>query len=54
MLDGKYVEKFKLHEGVIDDYVVYRKVYRKEQRGVMSLVCPLDPLITNLDKKCHV
>ncbi|KAM0066314.1 putative armadillo-like helical protein [Helianthus debilis subsp. tardiflorus] len=57
MLDGKSVEEIQAAAKALSTILVYtenRRVYRKDPRGVVSVVRLLDPSITNLDKKYPV
>ncbi|XP_076891771.1 uncharacterized protein LOC143543302 [Bidens hawaiensis] len=57
MLEGKAVEEKEAASKALSILLVYsgnRRIYRKEQRGIVSAVQLLDPLIINLDKKYAV
>ncbi|XP_076882290.1 uncharacterized protein LOC143530708 [Bidens hawaiensis] len=57
MLEGKAVEEKEAASKALSILLVYsgnRRVYKKEQRGIVSAVQLLDPLIMNLDKKYAV
>ncbi|KAM7480192.1 hypothetical protein LguiA_028405 [Lonicera macranthoides] len=57
MLDGKAVEEKETAAKALSAVMVYagnRRVFRKEERGIVSCVLLLDPLLQNLDKKYPV
>jgi hypothetical protein len=57
MLDGKAVEEKEAAAKALSILMLYagnRKVFRKDERGVVSAVQLLDPLVQNLDKKYPV
>ena len=54
MLDGKAVEEKEAAAMALSTLVLFagnRKVFRKDERGIVNAVQLLDPLINNLDKK---
>ncbi|KAG8487949.1 hypothetical protein CXB51_018430 [Gossypium anomalum] len=57
MLDGKAVEEKEAGAMALSKLVLYvgnRKVFQKDERGIVNVVQLLDPLIQNLDKKYPV
>ncbi|KAI3521075.1 hypothetical protein L1887_10534 [Cichorium endivia] len=57
MLDGKAIEEKQAASKALSAILIYtgnRRIYRKEQRGIVSAVQLLDPSIPNLDKKYPV
>ncbi|KAJ4728858.1 U-box domain-containing protein [Melia azedarach] len=57
MLDGKAVEEKESAAKALSTLMSYagnRKIFRKDERGIVSTVQLLDPLIRNLDKKYPV
>lgn len=57
LLDGKAVEEKEAAAKALSILMLYagnRKVFRKDERGILSAVQLLDPLIQNLDKKYPV
>ncbi|KAI3785915.1 hypothetical protein L1987_45041 [Smallanthus sonchifolius] len=57
MLEGKAVEEKQAASKALSTLLIYsgnRRIYRKEQRGIVSAVQLLDPSLLNLDKKCPV
>ncbi|KAI5683174.1 hypothetical protein M9H77_04402 [Catharanthus roseus] len=54
MLDGKAVEEKEAASKALSILLIYvgnRRIFRKEEKGIVSTVQLLDPLIQNLDKK---
>ncbi|KAF5743664.1 ARM repeat superfamily protein isoform 1 [Tripterygium wilfordii] len=54
MLDGKAVEEKEAAAKTLSSLVLYagnRRIFRREERGIVTAVQLLDPLILNLDKK---
>ncbi|KAI3463582.1 hypothetical protein Pfo_020245 [Paulownia fortunei] len=54
MLDGKAVEEKEAAAkglSMLMNYVGNRRIFRKEEKGIVSAVKLLDPLVQNLDKK---
>ncbi|KAK6123761.1 hypothetical protein DH2020_042492 [Rehmannia glutinosa] len=57
MLDGKAVEEKEAAAkalSILMSYVGNRRIFRKEEKGIVSAVQLLDPLVRNLDKKYFV
>lgn len=57
MLDGKGVEEKEAAAKALSQLLLYagnRRIFRKDERGIVSCVQLLDPLIQNLDKKYPV
>ncbi|OAY48017.1 uncharacterized protein LOC110618017 [Manihot esculenta] len=57
MLDGKPVEEKEAAAKALSHLVLYagnRRIFRKDERGIVSAVLLLDPLMHNLDKKYPV
>ncbi|CAI9280616.1 unnamed protein product [Lactuca saligna] len=57
MLDGKAIEEKQAASKALSSILIYtgnRRIYKKEQRGIVSAVSLLDPSIPNLDKKYPV
>nr|XP_043637800.1 uncharacterized protein LOC122608778 [Erigeron canadensis] len=57
MLDAKSVEEIETSAKALSTILVCtenRKIYKKDQRGIVSVVRLLDSLVTNLDKKYPV
>ncbi|XP_059645043.1 vacuolar protein 8 [Cornus florida] len=57
MLDGKATEEREAAAKALSTLMAYagnRRIFRKEERGIVSVVQLLDPLIQNLDKKYPV
>ncbi|KAK9066358.1 hypothetical protein SSX86_013680 [Deinandra increscens subsp. villosa] len=57
MLEGKAVEEKQAAAKALSTILIYsgnRRIYRKEQRGILSAVQLLDPSLLNLDKKYPV
>ncbi|XP_021286063.1 uncharacterized protein LOC110417832 [Herrania umbratica] len=57
MMDGKAVEEKEAAAMALSTLMLYagnRKVFRKDERGIVNAVQLLDPLIQNLDKKYPV
>ncbi|XVE63736.1 hypothetical protein DITRI_Ditri07aG0043700 [Diplodiscus trichospermus] len=57
MLDGKAVEEKEAAAMALSTLMLYagnRKIFRKDERGIVNAVQLLDPLIQNLDKKYPV
>ncbi|KAL7605232.1 vacuolar protein 8 [Lactuca sativa] len=57
MLDGKAIEEKQAASKALSTILIYtgnRRIYKKEQRGIVSAVSLLDPSIPNLDKKYPV
>ncbi|CAK9177457.1 unnamed protein product [Ilex paraguariensis] len=57
MLDGKAVEEKEVAAKALSNLMVYagnRRIFRKEERGIVSAVLLLDPLIQSWDKKYYV
>ncbi|GMY15195.1 ARM REPEAT PROTEIN INTERACTING WITH ABF2 [Fagus crenata] len=57
MLDGKAVEEKEAAAKALSILVLYagnRRIFRKDERGLVSAVQLLDPLVQNLDKKYPV
>ncbi|CAI9113171.1 OLC1v1013728C1 [Oldenlandia corymbosa var. corymbosa] len=57
MLDGKAVEEKEAAAKALSNllnYVGNRRIFRKEEKGIISAVQLLDPLVQNLDKKYPV
>ncbi|KVH98127.1 vacuolar protein 8-like [Cynara cardunculus var. scolymus] len=57
MLDGKAIEEIEASSKALSTILIHpenRRIYRKEQKGIMSAVRLLDSSITNLDKKYAV
>lgn len=57
MLDGKAIEEKEAAAKALSAVMVYagnRRIFRKEERGIVSCVQLLDPLLQNLDKKYPV
>lgn len=53
MLDGKAIEEREVAAKALSTVVAYagnRRIFRKEERGIVSTVLLLDPLVQNLDK----
>ncbi|PIN07886.1 Armadillo repeat protein VAC8 [Handroanthus impetiginosus] len=54
MLDGKAIEEKEAAAKLLSILMTYprnRRIFRKEERGIMSAVRLLDPVVRNLDKK---
>ncbi|PWA55775.1 armadillo-type fold protein [Artemisia annua] len=57
MLDGKAIEEAEAASKALSAILIYTentKIYKKDQRGIASVVRLLDPLVTGLDKKYPV
>uniref|UniRef100_A0A2P2IZQ4 Uncharacterized protein MANES_06G124800 n=1 Tax=Rhizophora mucronata TaxID=61149 RepID=A0A2P2IZQ4_RHIMU len=57
MLDGKGSEEKEAAAKALSSLVLYagnRRIFRKDERGIVSTVHLLDPLVQNLDKKYPV
>ncbi|KAL4584704.1 hypothetical protein LXL04_009312 [Taraxacum kok-saghyz] len=57
MLDGKAIEEKQAASKALSSILIYTgngRIYRKEQRGIVTAVQLLDPSIANLDKKYPV